>query len=241
MDGKNYFQCPRRFIRRTDELENNPDPKGGPKAQWDIADTTEVPPDGVFVATHLDTGRCYQDTPTHAIGDKIAENYYGYVPDDMRPFLNYQGGAMYPVGEPHHWILKNDGSRYTIMKKLNNVNPNQAGLEWNEGLVNDARRAKPTFTHHPPYYARDPEYFQYVIDREQIELSTDEGFSSASNIAHQPGRLSLSSSKLVESPVGLKFVWEPTKSALYSSKVATSFWKLSKALRTVSQFASKVA
>ncbi len=185
MDGKNYFQCPRRFIRRTDELENNPDAKGGPKAQWDIADTTEVPPDGVFVATHLDTGRCFQDSPTHAIGDRIPENYYGYVPDDMRPFLNYQGGAMYPVGEPHHWILKNDASRYTIMKKLNNVNPNQAGLEWNEGLVNDARRAKPTFTHHPPYYARDPEYFQYVIDREQIELSTDEGFSSASNIAEK--------------------------------------------------------
>ncbi len=165
MDALNYIQLPRRFIRTTAELaaslvqEDN---------YWSSIDKVSL-------------GRTHVETPNHhAATDKEEANYYGYVPQDIRGFLNYEAPiapATEPkIGEPVHFISKNDNSRYTIMTKVFNVNPNQPGLVF-------AADATKKGTYHPPYYAREPEFFDYHVLREKIDLETDIGFSAAKNIA----------------------------------------------------------
>jgi len=165
MDALNYIQLPRRFIKTTSELvaslvqEDN---------YWSSIDKVLL-------------GRTHIEYPSHqATTDKEEANYYGFVPSDIRAFLNYEAPiapATEPkLGEPVHFILKNDNSRYTIMTKTFNVNPNQPGLVFTADATKQG-------TYHPPYYAREPEFFDYHIVREKIELETDIGFSAAKTIA----------------------------------------------------------
>lgn len=172
MDGLNYIQLPRRFIPKTQVLSES---AVGEDQHWASPDTKRL-------------GRTYLEQPlfdpTVPATNTSESNFYGYLPEDVRGFLNYElppaESPTPPIGEPLHFILKNDNSRYTIMEKTRNVFPNQPGLVWGvDATISTARQG----TYHPPYYAREPEFFDYVTTRRKIVLNTDEGFSAAKNIA----------------------------------------------------------
>ena len=169
MDLKNYIQLPRRFIESTETLSQS---LIGDQRLWNFTDSVPMG------RTHVETP--YIDPASLVPGENAG---FGYVPQDMRAFPSYTREPLDDLeyGDVLHWILKNDNSRYTIMKKLNNVNPNQPNLLWTAGTLSATR--KDDFTHHAPYYAREPEYFQYKMVREHINLKTDVGFNSASSIA----------------------------------------------------------
>lgn len=163
MDGLNYIQLPRRFIKTTTEL----------KASAVEEDKLWASPD----STRL--GRSHVESPLFDAGEVQDSNFYGFVPDDMRGFPNYEtppAPADPKIGDLLHYIHKNDNSRYTIMVKKLNVNPNQPGLVFTIDVTKKG-------TYHAPYYAREPEFFDYIVLRDKIELETDVGFSAAKNIA----------------------------------------------------------
>ena len=169
MDLKNYIQCPRRFITTTTELSSSliDDQK-----RWAQLDSL------IMGRTHVETP--YIDPTTPFPGENAG---FGYVPQDIRGFPSFQQDEADDLefGDVVHWILRNDNSRYTIMKKLNNVNPDQPNLNWTTDKLSQSR--KDSFSHHPPYYAREPEYFQYKMVREHINLKADVGFNAASSVA----------------------------------------------------------
>ena len=176
MDGNNYIQCPRRFIYDTAHLLNAANADS--EVFWAMTDS-------------LLYGRTYVETPKiqNPVGQRPGpSNYYGYLPCDMRAYISYEQSenpAPTPprYGQAVHWILKNDNTRYTIMKKLYNVNPNQPNLHWSVNTINASAKSPPTYTHHPPYWAREPEYFDYKMVREKITLKADVGFNAASSVA----------------------------------------------------------
>tara|TARA_Y100000361_G_scaffold153164_1_gene174312 strand:+ start:3310 stop:6786 length:3477 start_codon:yes stop_codon:yes gene_type:complete len=179
MDANNYIQCPRRFIPETQKLLSAGYTGNVPEVFWAITDKV------IYGRTHVEQPRVAVP-PAGRIGES---NYYGYQPHDMRGFLSYEEHAPPPddtpprYGEPVHFILKNDNTRYTIMKKLNNVNPNQPNLNFSTGDVRASYKQDPTYSHFPPYWARDPEYFDYKMVREHIVLKADVGFNAASSVA----------------------------------------------------------
>jgi hypothetical protein len=179
MDANNYIQLPRRFIPDTEQLLAANYGGGIPEVYWAITDKV------VYGRTYVEEPRISNPT-----GPRPGEaNFYGYQPHDIRAFLSYEEHAPPPntdpprFGEPVHWILKNDNTRYTIMKKLNNVNPNQPNLNFAVGDIPTGVKDDPTYTYFPPYWAREPEYFNYAMVRENIVLKTDVGFNAASSIA----------------------------------------------------------
>ena len=117
MDANNYIQCPRRFIPSTEELLTSNYGGGVPEVYWAITDKV------VYGRTHVEEPRI----AVPLVSRPGESNYYGYQPNDMRGFLSYEEAAPPPstdeprFGQPVHWILKNDNTRYTIMKKLNNT------------------------------------------------------------------------------------------------------------------------
>jgi len=178
MDANNYIQCPRRFIPTTRELL---EASRGVVAEafWSITDST------TYGRTHVEQPR--KIVPAGARPGP--SEWFGYQPHDMRAFLSYTEHAPPPdtteprYGSAVHWILKNDNTRYTIMKKLNNVNPNQPNLSFTDSDIPASVKAPPTYTHFPPYWAREPEYFDYKMVREDITLTADIGFNAASSVA----------------------------------------------------------
>lgn len=169
MDALNYIQLPRRFIFTTGELHTAGTLQD---KTWNIIDQVTLG------RTYVERGII--DNPVNA---KEPLNYYGYVPDDTRGFRNYKppvnpGDAL--IGDITHFILKNDNSRYTILERKLNVHPNQPGLDFTDARVEASYKATGYFA---PYYARDPEYFDYHILRKKIDLEVDVGFSAAKNIA----------------------------------------------------------
>ena len=167
MDLKNYIQLPRRFIELTENLSQS---LVRNQRLWNFADSVAL-------------GRTHVETPYIYAARELPENNgYGYVPQDMRAFPSYfKTDPVVEYGDALYWIQKNDNTRYTIMKKLNNVNPNQPNLQWQVNKISATR--KDSYSHHAPYYAREPEYFQYKMVREHINLKADVGFNSASSIA----------------------------------------------------------
>ena len=179
MDANNYIQCPRRFIPTTREMVTGQRDVRVNPSYWDVVDSV------IFGRTHVEEPR--QAIPT--LGRPGENDYYGYQPEDMRAFLSYIEKAPPPsteeprFGSPVHWILKNDNTRYTIMKKLNNVNPNQPNLTFSTADIPSLVKEDPTYTHFPPYWAREPEYFDYKMVREHVVLTADVGFNAAGSVA----------------------------------------------------------
>mgnify|MGYP003145890467 CR=1 FL=1 len=173
MDGLNYIQLPRRFIPRTSELAGS---GIGEDKFWGS-------PDSARLGRTLQE-RPYLDPNPPVAGNTEENNWYGYVPEDIRGFLNYEAPVLPAtapaLGDPIYFILKNDNSRYTIMEKTRNVFPAQPGLRWGHDATTVTGNQK---IYHPPYYAREPEFFDYIITRERIILDADEGFSAAKTIA----------------------------------------------------------
>ena len=149
MDALNYIQLPRRFIFTTAELHTAGTLQD---KTWNIIDQVALG------RTYVERGII--DNPANA---KEPLNYYGYVPDDTRGFTNYKppvNPADALIGDITHFILKNDNSRYTILERKLNVHPNQPGLDFTDARVEASYKATGYFS---PYYARDPEYFDYHI------------------------------------------------------------------------------
>ena len=161
-DLNNYIQLPRRFIPNTD---------GSLNAQWKDDDLSAIQNSA---GLGRDTGRVNRETTT--INDDFNETY-GYVPDDYDPIHFYEDNPVGSLGKLKRLILKNDNSRFTIFvrkntwRHLKRLPTGQIAQPPNIGA--DLHK------YSPPYYARDPEYFDYIPYKELIDLKVDKGFSSA--------------------------------------------------------------
>ena len=174
MDGMSYVQLPRRFYPSSKTFAT------GTTIQkiWGEQD-------------QILTGRTNRERASTVISTGVAdtsdEKVYGYVVEDLKSMRNYQrGGALTLDGAIQYWISKNDNTKYTIFRRRFNCNP----LNENVPALFPVRGAGPAGLPNydaffPPYYARDPEYFNYDIYRETLTLSVDTGFSAAKNIAEE--------------------------------------------------------
>ena len=162
MDLKNYIQLPRRFIPNTETSID---------AQWRDDDLSAVQS---AAGLGRDTGRVNRETAT--INADFNETY-GYVPGDYDPIHHYETKGTGVLGNLKRLILKNDNSRYTIFvrkntwRHLKRLPTGQISPPPNTGI--DLHK------YSPPYFARDPEFFDYLPYKELIDLKVDKGFSSA--------------------------------------------------------------
>ncbi len=197
MDGNSYFQLPRRYAY-DDILDIAGTPNTTP-TQWSAMDEAVLTDPAVPSSTI--TGRCraecvrisQQGTPF--IPAQTTEYYniddvVGYVVDDWKvvvdwrprvaPAVGIQG--LHREGRAQKVILKNDNSRYTILKRKKNLMRNQDRNPYatadliNTALMDDYR---------PPYYATDPEYYDYEIYREKINVKIEPGFTSSKYVSEE--------------------------------------------------------
>ncbi len=196
LDMLNYVQLPRRWIPDTSDTYISGDNE---RRAWNIEDSRA-------------TGRVNRepyDVGVDNLGATFTlNNVYGYVVDDYSPVFAPQD--INGTADPRlwdtpisRWILKNDNSRYTIMRrdkvfhfpKRWNYAPKVAGAGDQDnptlyygGLpdayppgVPDANTNSQYFI--PPYWQRDPEQYDYTIYKEKIKLDVDPGFSAAEFIS----------------------------------------------------------
>ena len=169
MDALSYVQLPRRFIPDTKEFATH----GDERTRWAITDSVTY--------GRVNAERNEVANPVNL--DLSDGDVYGYVVDDLQSFRYYGQKVVAPSPEQREghiqlWNLKNDNSRFTIMKRTKNIFPNQPNLS-DTGF--DSVAINTSF--YPPYYARDPEFFDYIVYREKLDLEVNTGFSSAKSIA----------------------------------------------------------
>jgi hypothetical protein len=179
MDCLSYYQLPRRFIKNNGTVAV---PRQPQENAW-------------FVDDSADMGRVSREASdivfTETIPTQIVyvqqEDKYGLVDDDYVGILDESANTFtdannYVIrqGRVKRWILKNNNERFTIMARKKNIledvfNDNSADprdhypADWDDQF--------------PPYYARDPEFFDYVVYREKIDLEVSAGFNSAEYIS----------------------------------------------------------
>jgi len=166
-DCLSYYQLPRRFIA--------PTPTDPDYDKWFEFDSTGK-------------GRLNREDAilfdTNNLGVAVfRENYekYGLIDEDYIGELHISGDAqnINAKGRVRLWKTKNDNSRYTIMGKTNTILTR-------ETIKSQFDDVPPFFpSSYPPYYARDPEWFDYKIIREKIDLEVEPGFSSANYVAEE--------------------------------------------------------
>lgn len=173
MDCLSYIQLPRRFIPRTALL-------GGANVHWGMDDLSAVDNIGGLGA---DMGRVNRETAT--LADDFKDTY-GFVPSDYDPIHHFDGGDPPGgnLGTLKRLILRNDGSRYTIFVRKNTWRHLKnfpvgglAQLPAPPNVGDDLNK------YSPPYYARDPEFFDYIPYKELHTIKADKGFSSSKFIA----------------------------------------------------------
>ena len=167
MDGNSYVQLPRRFYPSSTALSVG----GSSSLRWAIRDLR------LHGRTHRERAATVDNQqPTNP--NMSDEKVYGYVVEDLKSMRNYHtDGTFTNVGAIRQWISKNDNSKYTIFRRQRNVYPVNENVPTTTFPI--------LFPFFPPYYARDPEYYDYDIYRETITLSVDKGFSAAKNIAEE--------------------------------------------------------
>jgi len=172
MDGLSYVQVPRRYYPTSLSLAT-----GTATAKvWAEQDQVTL-------------GRTHRERNDTAINGGNAntsdEKVYGYVLEDLKSMRNYLlGGAFTEYGAIQHWISKNDNTKYTIFRRRFNCHPLNEHVPDNFPVTGAGPQGSPTInSFFPPYYARDPEYFDYDIYRETLTLSVDKGFQASKNIA----------------------------------------------------------
>ncbi len=188
MDTLSYIQLPRRFIPDTTNhtLLDTDD-----KKRWYMEDSVEF-------------GRVHRDPYDVGTGKDIS-NVYGYVIDDYRPIYQKEPKSVDADRDTWNmqidrWILKNDGTKYTIMRR-NKTFHHPKRFNYNPSEVDDARYPTDYYSelpddendkinfdedsqfYLPPYYARDPESYNYEIFRQKIDLEVPEGFNSSQFIS----------------------------------------------------------
>lgn len=168
MDGQSYVQLPRRFYVPSSLI-----PIVASSTLWQFDDSD------VFGRPHRERN----DTQATMGAGLPADdgNVYGYVIEDLTS-MRFADLATTP-GEIRIWNLKNDNSKYTIFRRRLNCNPLAENVPANFSVRGILYQGSPDLTEFfPPYYARDPEYYEYDIYRETLTLSVDDGFSAAKNI-----------------------------------------------------------
>ena len=179
MDCLSYYQLPRRFIKNNGTVAV---PRTPAENSWFVDDSADMgrvsrePSDIVFTET----------IPTQIVYVQ-QEDKYGLVDDDYVGILDESANTFtdannYVIrqGRVKRWILRNNNERFTIMARKKNIledvfNDNSADprdhypADWDEQF--------------PPYYARDPEFFDYVVYREKIDLEVSPGFNSSEYIS----------------------------------------------------------
>lgn len=131
---------------------------------------------------------------------------YGYVIDDYVPV--YQNPPSSNVGNRREWnlkidrwILKNDNTRMTMMRKTKTfhypkhyeyVPPPVAAVstDYTTDLPDPLKQfVEPAEQYYiPPYFHRDPESFDYEIYREKIKLEINQGYSSSQFISDEANK-----------------------------------------------------
>ena len=187
MDGLSYFQLPRRWA-----FDNYRDINGvyntAPKqwAEHDALRRGRVRSESVQIC---DDG----DLLVPAVADtqvfRNIDEVYGYVLDDYKLLLDNRDDipVALPVrgvlrkGRVQKVILKNDNSRYTILKRKKNLMYPQHPLPrylppWNAALEADFI---------PPYYAAYPESFDYVVFADKVDLRVEPGFTSSQYVSEE--------------------------------------------------------
>ena len=187
MDGLSYFALPRRwayddYVDITGATNTNP-------YQWSDFDSIERGRARSEAVQIADSNGPVGTITTFRNIDKI----FGYVRDDYRPVVDSRPDIAYDPVPPtrgqirrartEKLILKNDNSRYSILKRKKSLMADQspatdgnAEAPINPVLMSDFL---------PPYYAGDPEYHDYVIYKEKIPLSVEAGFSSSKYVSEE--------------------------------------------------------
>ncbi len=162
MDCLSYYHLPRRFIFDPNDVDFVH------YVQHDSIDVGRVnrEPAPVFTTSGL------VDThfPNNKKWEVVQDDYFGMV-DDRGNSTN-----VVSQGRVYQWKLKNDNSRYTIMCKTNTIleAPETLPPDWDDNF--------------PPIYARDPEYYDYKIVREKLDLEVEPGFTSSEYVAEEISR-----------------------------------------------------
>ncbi len=179
MDCLSYYQLPRRFIKNngTDAVPRQPQENA-----WFVDDSPNMgrvsreASDVLFTGT-LNTQLIYVEQ----------EEKYGLIDDDYVGILDEDANThtdnnnyIVRQGRVKRWILRNNNERFTIMARKKNI------LE--DVFDDDSADPRDHYPadwddQFPPYYARDPEYYDYVTYREKIDLEVSPGFNSAEYIS----------------------------------------------------------
>ncbi len=187
MDGLSYFQLPRRWA-----FDN----------YRDINRAFNTAPQQWADHDDIDHGRSRQEPVEIADSDALPigtttiyrpiDKVVGYVLDDYKLVLDDRTDIVYdpltPLirgqtrqGRVAKVILKNDNSRYTILKRKKN-------LMYPQNLVNAlvppiSVELYADFV--PPYYAADPEYHDYLLYTEKVDLQLQPGFTSSKYVSEE--------------------------------------------------------
>ena len=198
MDGLCLYQLPRRwsnenFFNLDGSAQNNP-------LRWQFDDTFE------FGRTRAENVLIGEQQPAGTTRFFEIDAVYGYVLDDYKIILDFQEEVAPSAGPPpiqgqvrqgraKRLILKNDNSRMSVMmRKKNLFYPSSTRVNQTADDVPPVNNDL-YYDFIPPYYAMDPEFHEYVIYREKIDLALEPGFTSAQYVSEELTR-QLRSSKL---------------------------------------------
>ena len=185
MDGLCLYQLPRRWSN--ENFFNTDGAKNANPIPWQTDDglaTGRTRAENVLIGEQKPAGT------THFFQ---IDRCYGYVLDDYKIILDFQANVEPSAGvqglnrlaKTKRLILKNDNSRMSVMMRTKNL------FYPSSILATDAAYDVPPVNNIlyadfiPPYYAMDPEFHDFVIYREKIDLSLEPGFTSAQYVSEE--------------------------------------------------------
>ena len=187
MDALNYVQLPRRWIPSTDDLNVFDTPE---KRLWYLEDKDVY-------------GRVNREPYDVGTGKDVS-TVFGYVTEDYMPIYKKEPEndittrATWNL-QIDRWVLKNDNSKYTIMRKNKTFHypkkydyvPSPVGAEPTDYIINLPDTPPKLFKtpeeefYLPAYWERDPESFTYETYREKVKIGINSGFSSSQFISDE--------------------------------------------------------
>ena len=177
-DGLSNYHLPRRYIKNNDAGHTSSDNSWFKDDSIVMGRVNREASDVFFVDSFNDTNYVQE------------EQKFGLVDDDYTSILDENANTVDGVsdvtvrqGRVKRWILRNNNERYTIMARKKTIM--EDFFTFDKTDINNVIDTYPADwdAQFPPYYAREPEYFDYVIYREKLELEVSPGFNSAEFIA----------------------------------------------------------
>lgn len=174
MDCLSYYQLPRRYIKNNDQA--TAEANAWYKDDSPVMGRVNREPSDVFIKvlpskiTHVEQQQKY---------GLVDDDYVGILDDEVNSYTD-ANNFVNRQGRVNRWILRNNNERFTIMARKKNI------LE--DVFDDDSANARDYYPadwdeQFPPYYARDPEFFDYITYREKIDLEVAPGFNSSEYIA----------------------------------------------------------